>query len=114
MVSRHDNIYEIEPADGQGNSRTVNRAELQGCPKPRPLLPRVPNRQNRASLPRRGSVASDDSSKEDEDIWIALNAPPEPVPLPAAIPEVPLLRRVARLNKGHHSNPYYQPRTVTP
>ena len=44
------------------------------CPKPRPLLPRVPNRRNRAPLPRRGSVVSDDSSDEDEDIWIALDA----------------------------------------
>ena len=111
MVNRHDNVYEIEPADGQGNSRTVNRAELQVCPKPRPLLPRVPNRRNRAPLPIRGSVVSDDSSEEDEDIWIALDAPPEPVPLPAVIPERPPLRRYARLNKGHHSNPYHQPRT---
>ena len=114
VVNRRDNVYEIEPADGQGNSRTVNRAELQVCPKPRPLLPRVPSRRNRAPLPRRGSVVSDDSSDEDEDIWIALDAPPEPVPLPAAIPERPPLRRSARLNKGHHSNPYNQPRTVTP
>jgi len=59
-------------------------------------------------------MASDDSSEEDEDIWIALDAPAEPVPLPAAIPERPPLRRSARLNKGHHSNPYHQPRTVTP
>lgn len=112
MVSRRDNVYDIEPADGQGTSRTVNRAELQVCPKPKPLLTQVPNRRNRVHPLRHGSVASYDSSEEDEDILIALDAPPEPVPLLAVTPERSLLRRSARLNKGHHSNSHRQPKTV--
>ena len=46
VVNRRDNVYEIEPADGQGATRTVNRAELQICPKPRPLLPQLTHRRN--------------------------------------------------------------------
>ena len=42
VVNRRDNVYDIEPAYGQGPSRTVNRSELQVCPKPRPLLPSCP------------------------------------------------------------------------
>ena len=96
VVNRRDNVNDIEPADGQGPTRTVNHSELQVCPKPRPLLPQLPHRRNRVPVPRPNSVASEDS--EDEDIWIAFDAPREPVPLPAAEPERPVLRRSARLN----------------
>ena len=113
VVNRRDNVYEIEPADGQGATRTVNRAELQICPKPRPLLPQLTHRRNRAPVPRTQREAPEDSSDDDDDdILIAFDAPRVPVPLPAVDLERPFLRRSTRLNKGHHSNPYRIPRTA--
>ena len=108
VVSRRDNVYEIEPADGHGPNRTVNRTELQVCPKPRPLLPQLAPQRNRIPAPR-PVVPTDESSNEDEDFLIAFEAPGRPVPLPAS-PDRPPLRRSARLNKGQHSNPYRLPR----
>ena len=111
VVNRRDNVYEIEPADGQGATRTVNRAELQIRPKPRPLLPQLTHRRIRAPVPRTQREAPEDSSDDDDDdILIAFDAPRVPVPLPAVDLERPLLRRSTRLNKGHHSNPYRIPR----
>lgn len=116
VVNRRDNVYEIEPADGQGPTRTVNRSELQVCPKPKPRLPprfpprvrRRPPRINRAL----SSGSSGDSSDDSDDIFIAFRTNQNPAPITVAEPERPALRRSARLNKGQHANPYRQPRTI--
>ena len=116
VVNRRDHVYEIEPADGQGSTRTVNRSELQVCPKPKPRLPprfpprirRRPPRINRAPP----SESSGDSSDDCDDIFIAFRTPQDPVPIPVEEPERPILRRSARLNKGQHANPNHQPRTI--
>jgi len=116
VVNRRDHVYEIEPADGQGPTRTVNRSELQVCPKPKPRLPprfpprvrRHPPRINRAPP----SESSGDSSDDSDDIFIAFRTPQDPVPIPAAEPEKPPLHRSARLNKGQQANHYRQPRTI--
>ena len=112
VVNRRDNVYEIEPADGQGGTRTVNHSELQICPKPRPLLPQLTHRRKRAPVPQTQREAPEDSSDDDDDILIAFDAPHVPVPLPAVDLERPFLHRSTRLNKGHHSNPYRTPRTA--
>ena len=110
VVNRRDNIHEIEPTDGHGPNRTVNRSELQVCPKPRPRLQQSIPRHNRRD--RRVYHETSDESDEEE-LWIAFDAPPDPDPLPAMQPDRPVLRRSARLNKGQHANLHHQPRTLT-
>lgn len=111
VADRRDNVYEIEPTDGQGSNKVVNRAELQVCSKPRPQPTRLNPQRKRVPAPRPDQVTSDDSSDEYEDIEISLGAPGKSVPIPAE-PDRPPLRRSARLNKGRHSNPHHQPKTV--
>ena len=112
VVNRQDTVYEIEQADGEGATRTVNRTELQIFSKPRPLLPQLTHRRGRAPVPQTKREAPEDSSSDDDNILIAFDAPRLPVPLPAVDPEGPFLRRSTRLSKGHHSNPYRIPRTA--
>ena len=60
------NVYEIEPTNGQGPSKTMNRAELQARPQSTQLTPK----RNRVPAPRSHDETSDDSSDENEDIEI--------------------------------------------
>ena len=110
VVNRRDNVYEIEPTDGDGTTKIVNRSEIQVCPKPKPRTVLPNPRHIRAPLRRNNSASSDDSSDDNDDIVIAFDAPHGPAPVPVAEPDRPQLRRSARLNKGHHSNPHHQPK----
>ena len=64
--------YVIEPADGHGSTRVVNRAELQVCPPS--VLQSTPGRARRPRLPVQTDPADDDSYPE-----LAIEiAPPPP------------------------------------
>ena len=74
VVEQLDNgAYVIEPADGHGSTRVVNRAELQVCPPS--VLQRTPVR-TRQRLSREPQQA--DSSDEDSHVGIAIDIVPPP------------------------------------
>ena len=110
VVNRRDNIYEIEPTNADDATKIVNRSEIKICPKPKPRTVLPNPRHSRAPLRRNDSASSDDSSDGNDDNVIAFDAPHGPAPVPVAEPDRPQLRRSARLNKGHHSNPHHQPK----
>ena len=74
VVEQLDNgAYVIEPADGHGSTRVVNRAEWQVCPPS--VLQRTPVR-TRQRLSREPQQA--DSSDEDSHVGIAIDIIPPP------------------------------------
>lgn len=119
VVQRRGDVYDIEPADGTGKVRTVNRAELQVCPKPRGEPPNrsrtLPAQENRCHAP-----AANDSSDEDDgdgDLCLSIGHPQQdPIMLPVERPTPPPvshpLRRSQRRTRGVHPNPHRQPRTA--
>ena len=118
VVQRHGDVYDIEPADGTGQVKRVNRAELQVCPKPRepPPVTRGPHRTARDNWPQ-GTPADSESSDEDEDIYISIGYPQQtpvqvPVYQPTRSPQTPQLRRSQRSTRGKHPNPYNRPRST--
>ena len=128
VVEQLDNgAYVIEPADRHGNTRIVNRMELQVCP---PLvLQRNPGTTRRQRAPR--VPPQPDSSDDDSHAEIAIDiAPP---PRAAAAPDVDVtnsdgsiaddsgtddelsarpVRRSTRSTAGHHNNRYNLPMSV--
>ena len=128
VVEQLDNgAYVIEPADGHGNTRVVNRAELQVCPPS--VLQRTLER-TRWRLPREPQQA--DSSDDDGHVGIAIDIVPPPCA--TAEPDIDVtssdrntdgsiavdsgtdnelsvrpVRRSTRSTAGHHSNRYNLP-----
>lgn len=131
VVEQLDNgAYVIEPADGHGSTRVVNRAELQVCPSS--VLQRTPGAARRQRVPREPQQA--DSSDDDSHPGLAIDIAP---PRVAAEPDVDVMssdgnsdgsiaddsgtndelsvrpvRRSTRTTAGHHSNRYNLPKSV--
>lgn len=127
MVKQLDNgAYVIEPADGHGSTRVVNRAELQVCPPS--VLHRTPERTTRQRVSREPQQA--DSSDDDSHAEIAIDIVPPPCAEAEPGTEVTSsdgnsdgsidsgtdnelsvrpARRSTRPTAGHHSNRYNLP-----
>ena len=117
VVKRCGDVYDIELADGTGGLRTVNRAELQVCPKPRTDLPPVARRTRQPVRETRQQdlPGESESSSDEEDIQLTIGYPTTgPVYHPPASPRprTPQPRRSQRSNKGQHPDPFNRPRSV--
>ena len=114
VIQQRGDVYDIEPADETGGLRTVNRAELQVCPKPRENLPPVRRPQPTVKGPRRRDPpVESESSSDEEDVHITIGYPtPAPVYRPQTPPRTPQLRRSQRSTRGRHPNPYRRPRSL--
>lgn len=124
VVDQLDNgAYVIEPADGHGGTRIVNRAELQMCPPS--VLQETPERARRQQAPREPQQA--DSSDDDSHPELAIDIAPPPAAESSDRPSngsdaddsgtddelsVRPVRRSTRLTAGHHSNRYHLPMSV--
>ena len=121
--------YSIEAADGHGNQKIVNRAELQICP-PTVLQPVRRTRPIRTAR-HQPAVQPSSSDETDQELAIELIPPPHnPADLDPANPaiddgserdsesengdeeEVAPLRRSTRTTAGHHSNKFNLPQSV--
>ena len=117
----------VEPADGKGNTRVMNHAELHVCPPS--ILQKTPLKARRWRVlvaPRYPSSSDDDSHT-----GVAIEFAPPPVDVkpdgkadvsnsdsdesiadePEADDELPV-RRSTRSTAGHHSNRYGLPMSV--
>ena len=130
MVKQLDNrAYVIEPADGHGSSRVVNRAELPVCP---PSVLQTTPKRTRQRLSREPQQA--DPSDDDSHVGISIDI----VPPPCATAEPNIVtssdgnsdesiaddsgtdnelsarpvRRSTKSTAGHHSNRYNLPMSV--
>ena len=119
--------YVVEPADGHGNTRIMNRAELQLCPPSVLQKTPVKARRQRVLVAPRYPPSSDDDSHPGVPIDLA----PPPVDVkpddtadvsnsdsdesiadePEADDELPV-RHSTRSNAGHHSNQYQSPMSI--
>ena len=121
--------YMVEPADGLGNTRVVNRAELQVCPPSILQETSAKARRQQVVSPRHPSSSDDDSHPE-----VAIELAPPPVDVepddaadvsnsdsdrsiadePGAEDELPVrpVRRSTRSTAGHHSNRHRLPVSV--
>lgn len=117
VVEQLDNgAYVIEPADGHGSTKVVNRAELQVCPPS--VLQKTPRRARRPRVPVQTDSASDDSHPE---LAIEIAPPPDDRGSDGSIAdesgtddELPVgpVRRSTRSTAGHHSNRFHLPMSV--
>ena len=131
VVEQLDNgAYVIEPADGHGSTRVVNRAELQVCP---PSVLQRTSVRTKQRLSREPQQA--DSSDEDSHVGIAIDIVPPPCA--TAEPDIDVtssdgnsdgsiaddsgtdnelsvrpVRRSTRSTAGLHSNRYNLPMSV--
>ena len=64
MKQLDNGAYVIEPADGHGSTRVVNRAELQVCP------PSVPQRSPERTTRQRVSRGPQQADSSDDDSYI--------------------------------------------
>ena len=117
VINRRDNVYQVEPADGTGQTKTVNRAELQVCPKPALRQP-VPRRPRPDRAPPLLDSSSDESSEEgDVVVHIhprAIEEGPQARPAPDEPPRPPV-RRSVRTTRGQHRNRFRELRsTINP
>ena len=121
-----NDVYVVEPADGFGAQRTVNRASLRLCvsgngPKAAPPV----RRRRLPCLPSVACVSSSDTSDTSSAplLWTVRNpvvrdvspssSGPESSSTSSAEEDVrPLLRRTCRSRAGTHSNPGNWPRPV--
>ncbi|KAI0214933.1 hypothetical protein LSAT2_033045 [Lamellibrachia satsuma] len=121
-----NDVYVVEPADGFGAQRTVNRASLRLCvpgngPKAAPPV----RRRRLPCLPSVACVGSSDTSDTSSAplLWTVRNpvvrdvspssSGPESSSTSSAEEDVrPLLRRTCRSRAGTHSNPGNWPRSV--
>ena len=98
----------VEPADGHGNTRVINHAELHVCPPS--ILQKTPLKARRWRVlvaPRYPSSSDDDSHT-----GVAIEFAPPPVDVkPEADDELPV-KRSTRSTAGHHSNRYGLPMSV--
>ena len=104
VIRKQNDVYEIEPADGNGPSEVVNRAELQVCPKPKKQT------QNFKTMTH--EISGEGSSDEGEGVLITIPGR-EPVRNEPCDEQRPLCHRSQRRGKGQHTNPYHQPRSAT-
>ena len=106
-----NDVYVVEPADGFGAQRTVNRASLRLCipgngPKAAPPV----RRRRLPCLPIVVCVSSSDTSHASSAplLWTVVDCSTS-----SAEEDVrPLLRRTCRSRAGTHSNPGNWPRSV--
>ena len=126
-------VYVVEPADGFGEAKTVNRTELRVCTQPQ-WIPRravIPPRKP-GPLPNRAKTDTESDSDSDEMIMRApalallrrqpsaeevrtvnnaVDSAVSPSDESDAEPVTPL-RRSTRRGRGMHSNVHNEPRTV--
>ena len=121
-------VYTVQPADGFGTTRTINRSDLRLCQgphwEPHDAVPRRKTRTRKAS-----TVVSSSGGSSDEQFLVrhisphmhhvAVSNPDSDSPPQADIAtsdeehcDVPLLRRSSRVTAGLHSNPHHMPRSI--
>ena len=129
VVSRQgtNHVYVVEPADGFGEQRTINRAEIRPCTQPTEgsrhcRLPCAPTTDT--------DIESDGSSSSSTTPWMCSvpvdpqDRPPCRLPRPPPRAVTPQsssdeqtaeqpLRRTRRATAGLHSNPMNLPRSVS-
>ena len=134
----HGDVYTVEPSDGSGQPRNVNRAEVRPCTK----IHMEMDQARESGSPHRSRVSSESdqsSLDEDPDVQVVLRPIPKPCsflnraatqPLREPSPEadsvmehdseppeevirpIPQHRRSKRITAGKHSNVHKEPRSV--
>ena len=104
LEANHEtNTYLIQPSDGSGNPRTVNRRDLK------PYLPQPTRKPCRDQQQGEAGMEEEDGSVLLTVTYGTPTAIQAPSPNP---PQVSSLRRTSRVNAGKHSNRYHLPKIV--
>ncbi len=114
-----NDVYEVEPADGFGSKRTVNRKDLQVCNEEElgrpPLRDLLVPRPARVIPPRDASSESSEDSSDEEPAVEVEWPTREQAPMPAVVDGSPNLgkehfvRRTIRTNAGREPDRYGNP-----
>ena len=105
-------VYLIEPLDGFGVTKWVNRAELKRCCPQGEMPGRNQTKVKKLARNRRRYVSQSSDSSESERDWVIIRREPIDSDLSDGVHVSPAVRRSTRSTAGHHSNPYNQPRSA--
>jgi hypothetical protein len=119
IIKRQGNTYEVEHADGSGQSKVVNRSEIRLCNNPQEVHEPnpFPPTDNVVSEDSAFETGTDSESESEYEFEIDVHVPSsttitEATPQPEVEETTQILRRTTRRTAGQHSNPFHLPKSA--